>query len=172
MKKKLSQKFLRECFTYRDGKLFWKKRPLSHFINEHRWNNWNSRHAGTRAGWLHKAVGYHHVAICSVVYKEHILIWVWHKGFWPKDELDHKDMIRNNNRIYNLREATRPQNHANKTKQSNNTSGHKGVCWSRAAKKWQVRVSHTYIGIYSKLDEAVAAYANAARKQYGEFARP
>lgn len=171
MKAKLTQKYLRECFDYRDGELHWKMRPRRHFISTHRMNNWNSQHAGCRAGWFHKPTCRHHVAINTAIYKEHVLIWVWHHANWPKHDLDHIDMNKTNNRITNLREATRSQNFANKLKQANNTSGYKGVCWSKAAGKWQVRVGKEYVGLFETVEEGSAAYLRRATERFGEFAR-
>lgn len=46
-----SQKYIRECLKYnpKTGKLFWKKRPLSHFKNESGYNRWNARWPGKPA---------------------------------------------------------------------------------------------------------------------------
>lgn len=138
-------------------------------------NNWNAQHAGKVAGWFHVPTGRQHIAINAVVYKAHLLIWVWHKGFWPVADLDHRDLNRQNDRIGNLREATRSQNLGNRRKQANNTSGRKGVHWSKVAQKWQAQIqtdgTYRYLGLFEDKESAARAYRVAAKKYFGEFAR-
>lgn len=50
-------------------------------------------------------------------------------GDWPKDQLDHINGVRDDNRIENLREVTSQQNNFNRKPNSNSTSNYKGVSW-------------------------------------------
>jgi hypothetical protein len=98
-------------------------------------------------------------------------------GAWPAKRLDHHDTDSSNNRWVNLREATCSENSSNRGANSNNTSGHKGVCWHLYAGKWHVQIMHKgkrrSVGYFpeDKLDEAAAAYAAAAKELHGDFAR-
>lgn len=90
-------------------------------------------------------------------------------------ETDHWDTNRLNNRRANLRLATTAQNQCNRGANSNNTSGHKGVYWNKQIERWVARIkvgykSH-YLGCFRVLEDAVAKYAEAARKLHGNFAR-
>lgn len=177
MKPKLSQEYVKECFDYSAtlGILSWRYRPIHHFENQHRCNNWNSRWVGKEAGQVHKATGYRTVSLSGWTYKAHLLMWVHYHGYWPIADVDHDDLDRTNNRIVNFREATRSNNIANRYKQSNNKSGYKGVTWNKNANKWlaqiQVRGEYKYLGVYSDLSEAVAVYQAAAKGAFGKFAR-
>ena len=95
------------------------------------------------------------------------IIFLWHKGFLPK-EVDHKDRNKLNNRIENLREATRSQNMQNRSAWGKGSSKYLGVCSFRG--KWKVEIQGKHIGMFS--DEKIAAltYNEAAQKLYGEFA--
>lgn len=89
-------------------------------------------------------------------------------------EVDHRD---NNatldNRKRNLRVATRSQNNCNRGTPKNNTSGIKGVC--RDGGMWKAQIRHQkvyyYLGSFPTKEEAGAAYAEAANRLHGEFAR-
>lgn len=82
-------------------------------------------------------------------------------------------MDRSDNRISNLREATRSQNAMNARKQRDNTSGFKGV--SRWRGKWQAKIQRDgkqrFLGAFSTPQDAALAYKNAAINLHGEFAR-
>lgn len=90
-------------------------------------------------------------------------------------EVDHKDNNGLNNQKSNLRVATHWQNLANRALQKNNTSGYRGVSWSRQNKKWfaQIYVNSKTIslGFYDDKIDAAKAYNKAAIERYGEFAR-
>lgn len=90
-------------------------------------------------------------------------------------ETDHRDGNGLNNRRENLRSATVAQNQHNRKADYDSASLVKGVCWHKAARKWQVRImadgKQRYIGTFSKLDEAAAAYEKASRETHGEFRR-
>jgi len=66
------------------------------------------------------------------------LIFLYHHGYLPKF-VDHIDGNKKNNRIENLREATKSQNAMNQKVSTRNTSGIKGVMWHKRDKKWFVQ---------------------------------
>jgi len=57
-----------------------------------------------------------------------------------KPEVDHINRIRDDNRIENLRWATRKENQENKCMNKNNTSGHKNILFHKSKKRWKFRV--------------------------------
>lgn len=48
-----SVEYIRQCFHYENGKLFWLERPLHHFPDEHHFKCWNTRFRGKEAGGLY-----------------------------------------------------------------------------------------------------------------------
>ena len=73
--------------------------------------------------------------------------------------------------VDHLRLATRSQNNAyRRGAQANNTSGRRGVTWSKAAGKWMARCGKEYIGLFDDPDEAASAASARRREVYGEFA--
>lgn len=91
------------------------------------------------------------------------------------EEVDHIDGNSLNNTRANLRLCTMTQNQRNKPKFSNNTSGYKGVSWSKQKNKWHARIytmgRNVHIGLFDSAVEAALAYDIAALAYYGEFAR-
>lgn len=87
---------------------------------------------------------------------------------------DHTDQNGLNNQRNNLREATISQQAINRNLQSINTSGYRGVCWNKHAKKWIARICTNKIGIhlgyFDNIKDAARAYNEAAIKYFGEFA--
>lgn len=90
-------------------------------------------------------------------------------------EVDHKDGDGLHNTRANLRLATRPENMWNRSAQTNNTSGYKGVGWNKDRRKWQaqinVRGKYKYLGLFEDVRDAANAYDAAARELHGEYAR-
>lgn len=88
--------------------------------------------------------------------------------------VDHKDMDTLNNQFHNLRKCNKAQNGRNRGKQSNNTSGFKGVFWSKSTKKWlaviKVDKKAINLGSFACRIEAAKVYDNAALLYHGEFA--
>lgn len=129
---------------------------------------------GDAVGWPNT---FGHLVVC-VKYKKylvHCLIWLLVTGKWPKNELDHRDTNPANNRWVNLREATKSQNMMNRGAQSNNRIGLKGVSWHATMKKYRARIfvggKEIPLGYFGTPKEAHAAYIEAAKQYYGEFAR-
>ncbi len=87
---------------------------------------------------------------------------------------DHKDHNGLNNQKENLREVTQAQNRYNSRVRSDNTSGFKGVSWSKSALLWRAYImkegKNKSLGFYPTPQEAAIAYDQAARLQFGEYA--
>ncbi len=107
-------------------------------------------------------------------YRAHRVIFLMMTGRWP-DNIDHRNMIKSDNRWANLREATKSQNGANTRKHKRNKSGLKGVTWSAHAAKWRavmmIRGKLLHLGYFDCPAAAHFAYVVAADKHFGEFAR-
>ena len=158
----ITQSYLKEIFDYReDGNLIWKK-PIGK----------RSKH-GEVAGHLKKSNGYICVGIKTKTYYAHRLVWFWHYGFLPNKDTDHINGIRTDNRVENLREATRSQNNMNKAKLVTNKSGIHGVHFSKAASKWtsQIKINGKtiHLGLFENINEAAEARKKAELEHYGKF---
>lgn len=152
---------LHEIFTYKDGKLYWKKKTAIRIK------------IGDEAGSDHGR-GYLIVPIQYKHYYVHRIIYMMHHNNIPHI-VDHIDGNKSNNKIENLRPATREQNARNSIKQSNNTSGEKNVYWHKSSNKWQVSLSIDgklkHCGSFANFEQAKIA-AHAAREKYhGIYAR-
>lgn len=94
--------------------------------------------AGSIAGWCDEK-GYRRISIDDTPYRAHRLAWLWVHGVWPSSELDHRNQVKSDNRIENLREVTRAQNQQNRPLFKNNTSGFAGVSWKAREQRWRAR---------------------------------
>ena len=114
---------------------------------------------GAKAGRINTN-GHRQIGLDGERYMAHRLAWFWVHGIWPSDEIDHINGNRDDNRIRNLRSATRKQNMENQALHCNNASGFRGISWHKANEKWTAYVNHNgkrfYLGIYSSVTEAVA----------------
>ena len=90
-------------------------------------------------------------------------------------ELDHINTDKLNNRRSNLRVCTRQQNNCNTNKQSNNTSGFKGVSFFKRDQKFVAQIGingkKRHLGYFATPEAAHEAYSQAALQHHGEFAR-
>jgi hypothetical protein len=130
---------------------------------------------GTIAGSVDKS-RYRRIRINKTVYAAHRLAWLYVTGKWPKNDIDHKNLIRDDNRFYNLREATRAQNIANTKVRSDNKTRLRGVTQCRYPdpgfiSRLTINGERIYLGYFKSAAEAHAAYLIAAQKFYGEYHR-
>lgn len=134
---------------------------------------WNARYAGKIAG--RNTNGYRVIAINRKAYYAHRLAWVYVTGEWPKSDIDHINLNKSDNRLCNLREASRSQNSQNTPIRARNTCGLKGVTWHKKDKKWQAQImvgrKPMYLGSYKTPNEAHDAYVEASRLYHREFGR-
>jgi len=141
---------------------------------EFRWRNRVRRsiQPSDMAGSLDKS-GYWIITINRRSYAAHHLAWLYMKGRWCSQMIDHRDLDRSNNRWTNLRRATSSQNNANKPLYRNNACGLKGV--SPGNGRWRATIYKNgrkhHLGMFAAPQAAHAAYAKAARKLFGQFAR-
>lgn len=124
------------------------------------------RQEGDVAGSLTTG-GYWRVKVDQKTYAAARLAWVLHHGVDPLQEIDHKDGDPLNNRIRNLRPATRRQN-------CENMKG-AGCRYEADRGKWLARITVNYkqinLGRYDTEAEGKKAYADACVRYRGEFAR-
>ena len=154
-------KYLREILNYnpKTGIFRWvKPRPK---IN-----------VGDVAGCFHHK-GHMEVEIDGHHYMVHRLAWLYVYGKWPKDQIDHKNLNKSDNRITNLREATNGQNCANR--RAFGVSGIKGACLHKKSGRWHAQITHNKknisLGYYNTAEEAHAVYIKKAIELHGEYAR-
>jgi len=130
---------------------------------------------GSLAGSPHPN-GYVYIKLDGKSYPVHRLVWLCMSGTFPPEDIDHINGHRNDNRLSNLRLATRAENCMNSKVRNTNTSGVKGVSWNQETRRWtayiNVNKSRLHLGRFIRIEDAAAAYEEAAKKYFGEFARP
>jgi hypothetical protein len=140
-----------------------------------RWrvDKWRAK-KGSIAGVVKAGDGSHQIKIDQRGYLAHRLAWLYVHGYWPSNDIDHINGIRDDNRIANLREATRRENLQNTRRRRTNKWG-KGVTHV-SRQSWQARIrvgsARLHLGPFDTPDEeAHRAYCEAAVAYHGEFAR-
>lgn len=128
--------------------------------------------------WLPARVGHNGYASVyltkelSTIYAHRVAWFLWF-GKWPTHEIDHENGIKTDNRLWNIREATRSQNAANQPLRAGKRFKGIGRNKSGLPFKATIRVNwkSIYLGSYATEEEAAAAYNVAATKHFGSFAR-
>jgi hypothetical protein len=125
---------------------------------------------GAVAGSLLK--GYLRISIDSKIYAAHRLAWLYTYGCWPSGEIDHINRVRNDNRLCNLREATRELNTQNANVRVDSPYGIRGVTKHKYSNKYRARIQANkkamLLGLFDTPEEAAAAYAAAAAKLHAQ----
>ena len=118
--------------------------------------------------------GYYVLRLDGRLYLRHRLVWLYAHGAWPKETLDHANRVKGEDRLANLREATRPQNHANVGLQRNNKSGFRGVHQLSGQNVWVASIKNRgkakHLGRFGSAEAAATAYNAALEQMHGEYA--
>ena len=171
---------LKEALYYNGetGKFTWKQRPIQHFKKgvrtaEQKCGMFNRRYAGTKAINSKTSNGYYAGTLFGKHIKAHQAAWAIFYGKWPDQEIDHIDRNPLNNKIKNLRLASRQENSCNRSiyKRRVNTSLFKGV--SKVGSRWKAAIdtggNRTYIGLFKTEVVAAVAYDLVGSVLHGEF---
>jgi hypothetical protein len=90
-----------------------------------------------------------------------------------KSCVDHIDNNRSNNKINNLRWATKRENNQNAQLSKCNTSGVKGVYFNKRAKKWQAQIMIDgiliYLGYFDSIEDAKQVRIKRVNEAFGVF---
>ncbi|MET4892248.1 HNH endonuclease [Morganella morganii] len=124
------------------------------------------------AGSLKKS-GYVDIRFNRKIFKAHRLAWYYVYKEWPVEEIDHINGIKADNRIENLRKASRAENIRNVGRRNKNTSGYKGVSKIRGRERWVARIvagrKIINIGSFDNPENAYRAYCKKSIELHGEF---
>ena len=168
MKTDLTQDELKNLLDYdHDTGIFtWKRRKDKPGIGG---KTWNTKFCGKKAGWI-ASNGYRQIQIGGKIsYLSHRLAWLFCHGEWPKNEIDHINGIRDDNRICNLRQANRSENQQNiKCAYFRNKTGLLGVHWCTHKKKYIAKIMDNgkaiHIGSFDSAELAHNAYLLVKRQ--------
>lgn len=114
------------------------------------------------------------IKTCQHIYRAHRVAWLYMTGEWPPGEIDHINGDKQDNRFSNLRICTHQQNNHNQAIRRNNTSGVKGVYWSKQQGKWRGQVCLNYKMHHTKAFQDISSAEKAVRDLrellHGDFA--
>jgi hypothetical protein len=123
----------------------------------------NGAYPGDVAGGLSHR-GYWRIKLDGVFYQAHKLAWLYVYGVMPV-MMDHKNRRKDDNRIRNIRPATKSENGQNLPVQGRSASGITGVTRHHTQPKWLARITYRgkliYLGTFDILEDAAQAYAIA-----------
>lgn len=143
----LTAERLRELVEYRDGALYWRDPGRKHAKGP----------IGTPAGHA----GRLQVHIGGVARYAHRVIWLYHYGKWPTEQIDHINGDKHDNRIENMRVLTNAENARN--------ADRNGVSFDirKAANPWRARImvegKAISLGYWATREDAHAEYLRAKR---------
>tara|TARA_R110001606_G_scaffold376935_1_gene535793 strand:- start:320 stop:808 length:489 start_codon:yes stop_codon:yes gene_type:complete len=127
---------------------------------------------GDEAGTIN-GCGYKQVRVEGKIYLVHRIIWLLTYKHLPIciDHINHKQA---DNRIENLRAATKSQNAHNRVINKNSTTGVKGVSFVKGRNKWRAQIKVNCIpinlGEFDDLNEAKKTVTDYRQKAHGEYA--
>lgn len=161
------------------GTLTWRARTPDLFskvggVTQRATDGWNTKFAGGLALNSIGGHGYRRGAIFNQGYLLHRVLFAMVSGHWPLAEIDHRNGDRLDNRLCNLREASRQQNMSNIGKRRHRGRQFFGVR-QISAKSWAADIRHEneviYLGTFPTEEAAARARDAAAVEMRGEFAR-
>jgi hypothetical protein len=154
---------LHAAFIYNaaTGELRWRVKPRANID------------AGAEVGFINEN-GYRIVKYRNEAYKAHRIIWKMVFDEEPPRLLDHWNTIKCDNRLFNLRPATKAQNARNSKVAHHCQTQLKGVYKIKNRDKYVAMIRkdwvQRYLGVFDTAEAASAAYITAAKELHGEFA--
>ena len=132
------------------------------------WHHHRKDLVGSIAGSAQSA-GYWSIAIYNRKQLAHRLAWFYVTGVWPTQHIDHKNGVKTDNRIENLRKVTRAENLQNIRRATKaNKIGFLGVCAHQG--KWLMQIMANGKRIrksgFDTPEEAHQAYLKAKREHH------
>jgi hypothetical protein len=131
--------------------------------------------AGAVAGYPDGKKGYMLVTVRGHEYFAHRLAWLYVTGEWPKDQIDHINHQKADNRSCNLREATNAQNQVNRPRHTfKSKSGapvkrpYRGV-QEKPCGSYEAHLGRRYLGSFRTAEQASDAYWEEAEKVFGDY---
>lgn len=121
---------------------------------------------GQEAGSYNQPLGYFQITVLGLHTYAHRLAWFYVHGEWP-EEIDHINGVRHDNRLCNLRPATKKQNCENRVVSARSKSGIRGVHQCKKTQLWVARIHHHGKGRslgYFKTPELAGEFAELARE--------
>jgi len=132
----------------------------------------NSVFIGDIVGGLDKSTGYLRTGIHGKRYYLHRLAWLYMYGEFPKNQIDHINRNRSDNRFINLRDVTNQENHRNQSLNKRNISGINGVIWDKRSSTWEASIvvngKKIFLGYFDILEDAILI-RKSANKKYGFY---
>lgn len=117
--------------------------------------------------------GYRAVCIKSKKHFMHRLAWLYVYGEFPKNDIDHINMVKDDNRIANLRDVSRAENKRNLKINSANTSGFQGVTYSKKDNRYIAQIihngKHIHLGTSTSPEIAFEYYRKFHNEHYGHL---
>lgn len=170
----ITQKLVQELFYYdKDvGHLFTKLCRLG-----------SNKQIYSRIGTVH-SLGYRVVSVNGQIYKEHIIVWLYVYGSLPNKDIDHINGNKADNRLINLREASRSDNICNAKLRIDSKTGIKGICYkykrgqllgyhAKVEKNGDIRQSFfsivKYGNLVKALEEAIVWVQTTREHLHGDF---
>lgn len=98
------------------------------------------------------------------LYKVHHLVYYHLTGIWP-NVIDHKNGIKDDNRLCNLHNGNNTDNNRNQKRRCTNTSGVTGVSYNKGNSKWSAEIFENAkkinLGWFIKFEDAVKVRQDA-----------
>jgi hypothetical protein len=159
MEKELTLQRLYELLEYDEstGVFTWKK-PC---------NKYSRVAPGDKAGGVTEK-GYIRIRVDGIKIMAHRLAWFYVYGEWPKRSIDHRNGVRADNRLSNLRDVEHWQNLRNRVGRGTSKVNRGG--------KWMAKITvergvKKYLGVFDTEEEAHQAYLEAKKQYHPECMR-